>query len=170
MKEEILRQFFEGKATAEDLSADIAGSTRRVGGLVSYQTVEEMGGEFRVLRPHLLQVCEAVLSGKLAAQNLKEVGFCLLSSDHFVVDADEDELASEVIHDWSCPEVNYPLTLESVKRFKNWLTGEEPYPQKPPEAVSYEGKLISVTVKKSIERNRCKKLWHHLFSRATRKP
>lgn len=36
----------------------------------------------------------------------------------------------DVIHDWSCPEINYPLTLENVQRFKNWLLEKELYPSK----------------------------------------
>jgi hypothetical protein len=170
MKEEILKQFFEGKTTAEKLGADIEGSTRCVGDLVSYQSVEDMEGDFRVLRSHLLRVCDAVLSGKLLPKFLGEIGFALVASDHFFWDGDEDEILADVIYDWSCPEVNYPLTLENVQRFKSWLTEEEPYPPKPSTLVSYEGKLISVSVKKSIERNRAKKLWHYLISRATRKP
>ena len=157
MKEEILRYFFEGKATAEELDADVASSTKRVGDIVSYQSIEDMNGDFNVARSNLLDLCDAVLSGKLPPNNLREIGFALASSDHFFWDADDDELVAEVISDWSCPEVNYPLNIDSVRKFKSWLTGEEPYPTKPSNIVNYDGKLISVTVKKSIERNKGKK-------------
>ena len=63
------------------------------------------------------------------------------------------ELLSNVTHDWSAPEVNFPLTLENVNRFRAWFIGAEPYPAKP-ESFS-DGNLVSIkeTRKKSSFRN-----------------
>jgi len=130
MREEVLRQFFEGKASAEELAADVAGSTKSVGGVVSYQKVEEMESDFRVNRSMLVALCDAVLAGRLAPELLHEIGFALSASDRFVWDADDDELASDLISDWSSPEISYPLTIENIRRCKAWLTNEEPYPVK----------------------------------------
>lgn len=130
MREEVLKEFFEDKASAEELAADVAGSTKNVGGVVSYQKVEEMESEFGVNRTMLVKLCDAVLAGGLAPELLHEIGFALSTSDRFVWDADEDELASDVISDWSLPEISYPLTIENIRRCKAWLTNEEPYPVK----------------------------------------
>jgi len=130
MREEMIKKFFEGRVGAAELAADIAGSTRTVGGVVSYQRVEEMDSEFRVNRAMLVALCDAVLAGGLAPEFLHEIGFALVSSDRFVWDADDDELVSDVISDWSCPEVNYVLTVDNVRRCKAWLNNEEPYPVK----------------------------------------
>jgi hypothetical protein len=157
MKEEILRRFFEGQVTAEEVGADIAGSTKRISDILSYQSIDDMESDFKVTRSNLLDICDAVLSGKLPPKFLREIGFALVGSDRFFWDGDEDELLADIIYDWSCPEVNYPLDIDSVRKFKSWLTGEEPYPTKPSNIVNYDGKLISVTVKKSIERNKGKK-------------
>ncbi len=130
MQEEVLKQFFEGKVSAEELAADVAGSTKSVGGVVSYQKVEEMESEFGVNRGMLIKLCDAVLEGRLAPELLHEIGFALNASDRFVWDADEDDLQSDLISDWSCPEISYPLTIENIRRCRAWLTNEEPYPVK----------------------------------------
>jgi hypothetical protein len=72
-----------------------------------------------------------------------------MASDSFEWDAEKDEVLADVIADWSCPEVNYPLTLESVQRFRAWLTRTEPYPAKTP-LKSSDWRIISVTKKKSV--------------------
>ncbi|HVZ16845.1 MAG TPA: hypothetical protein VG897_07000 [Terriglobales bacterium] len=130
MREEVLKQFFEGKVNAAELAADVSGSTTNVGGVVSYQRVEEMDSEFRVDRTMLIALCDAVLAGGLSPELLHEIGFALVSSDRFVWDADDDELVSDTISDWSAPEVNYPLTIENIRRCKAWLNNEEHYPVK----------------------------------------
>ena len=65
-----------------------------------------------------------------------------------------NELVANVIADWSCPEVNYPLTIENVVRFRAWLTNAERYPSRPSQTANYEGKIMSVTEKKSIDRHK----------------
>jgi hypothetical protein len=95
----------------------------------------------------LVSVCDAVLSTTLPPQALRTIGFALECSDKFEWDGDADELIANVIADWSCPEINYPLTLENVVRFRAWLAGTEPYPSKPSQIASYDEQIISVTKK-----------------------
>ncbi len=144
MREEVLKNFFEGTASAAELSADIAGSTKHVTSVISYQRVEDMECEFTVTRPMLIALCDAVLAGDLLPETLHEIGFALIASEHFVWDSDEDELLSEVINDWSCPEINYPLTADNVAHFRAWLKGDEPYPMKKVSLGKTLGRVISV--------------------------
>jgi hypothetical protein len=99
----------------------------------------------------LVSLCDSVLSGEFPPQGLSTVGFTLVASDKFVWDA--EDVVDGVIHDWSCPEINYPLTLDNVHRFKNWLLQVEPYPAKPPlKSALRDERLISRTEKKSLPR------------------
>ena len=75
-----------------------------------------------------------------------EVGVAVL------VEVGDGELVAEVVADWSCPEINYALTLENVQRFRNWLNGEESYSCRPTSMANSDGHLISVTEKQSIRK------------------
>jgi hypothetical protein len=90
-----------------------------------------------------------VIVGDLPADALHTIGFALEASDRFQWDGDEDEVLANVIADWSCPEINYPLTVENVHRFRAWLTRTEPYPAKPIHN-RLRGELVSVMGKKSV--------------------
>jgi hypothetical protein len=131
MKEKILKKFFEGRATADDLARDLKGAVKQLSKTESVVRIEAMDSEFRVTRPMLVALCDAVLTGAVPAEELATVGFALESSDNFEWDGDEDELLADIIADWSCPEINFPLTSENVARCRRWLTGAEDYPQRP---------------------------------------
>src|SRR3954470_21051938 len=148
MREQVLRQFFEGKATAAELARDIAGSTKKTSPIFSVISVEDMDEDFTVTADMAVALCDAVLKGDLPADALHTIGFALVASDRFQWDGDKDEVLADVVGDWSCPEINYPLTVENAQRFRSWLTRTEPYPAKPRKNRS-RGNLVSVTEKKS---------------------
>lgn len=76
-----------------------------------------------------LRVCECAINGQLLPENMRLLAFIIITSEHFAWG--DDELLAEVLYDWSCPEVNYPLTPENLVRFKRWLDETEPYPARP---------------------------------------
>jgi hypothetical protein len=149
MREEVLRQFFEGELTAKELAQDVAGSIKKTGSRISTLSIENMDRDLKVTTEMALRLCDAVLSGELPANDLHAIGFALQASERFQWNGDEDDVLAEVLADWSCPEANYPLNLDNVRRFRDWLTRAEPYPAKPPIG-STRGRIISVTKKKSI--------------------
>lgn len=129
MKETVLRDFFERRVDATALAQDLTGSETHPSPKVTITHVEGMEGEFAVTREMATRLCDAVLNGQLRPESLRTIGFGLVCSDHFTFDG--EDVLGEVLHDWACPEVNYPLTIENVKRFKLWLEGLEPYPPRP---------------------------------------
>jgi hypothetical protein len=147
MREQKLRDFFEGRASAAELARDVKGSTS-ISGIVSKVSIEDMAETFTVSSAMAVRLCDAVLNGELPADDLEAIGFALVASDRFEWDGDEDEVLADVIGDWSAPEINYPLTIDNVKKFRSWLTREEPYPSKPPLAAG-DGEIISFTEKKA---------------------
>lgn len=150
MRERALRDFFEDKATTAERAGDVAGSISQKGQKISVVSIEDMDEEFTVTAAMLVRLCDVVLQGELVSDALHTIGLALMASDAFCWDGDEDDVLANVIADWSCPEVNYPLTLENVRRFRAWLTRSEPYPQKPP--LKKGGNIVSVTEKKSLKR------------------
>jgi hypothetical protein len=151
MRERVLRDFFEGKLSAAELERDVAGSTKTSGPKSTIISIEDMDTEFVVTADMAVRLCDAVLSGGLLPDALHTIGFALTASDRFEWNGDEDEVLANVIADWSCPEVNYPLTLENVQRFREWLVRTDPYPAKPPRT-SNGSNLVSFTEKKSVRR------------------
>jgi hypothetical protein len=149
MREQVLRQFFEGKSTAAELAKDVAGSTKKTSPRVSVTSVEDMDEEFTVTADMAVTLCDAVIRGELPADALHTIGFGLEASDRFQWDGDENEVLANVIADWSCPEINYPLTIENVRRFRAWLIRSEPYPAKPIHNRP-SGNIVSVMEKKSV--------------------
>ena len=82
-----------------------------------------MDSDFKISPQHLILICDAVLKGALPPALLEAVGFCLVASDHFYWDGDtsDGELVANTAYDWSAPEINHPLTLENVGKFKERL-------------------------------------------------
>ena len=128
MRESVLRDFFSGLITPQALAEDVRGSTKQVTDIQSAVEIEDMQGPFRISRGMLVSLCDAVLSGRLPPADLAVIGFALMASDAFEWD---DDVMSEVIDDWSCPEINYALTPDHVEKFRNWLLGVEAYPARP---------------------------------------
>jgi hypothetical protein len=154
VREETLKRFFQGEASASDLALDVAGSTEAVSPTTSRVAIEDMDSEFSVTRPMLASLTDAVLAGTLPPDSLGTIGFALQTSDKFVWDGDSDELVANVISDWSCPEINHPLTLENIAKFRAWLTGAEPYPARPRGTAGDCGRLVSIREKKSTNADR----------------
>jgi hypothetical protein len=149
MREQVLRLFFEGKCSAAELAHDVAGSMKQTSSTTSVVSIEDMENSFPLTSDMAIRLCDAVLGGELPPDALHSIGFALMASDCFEWDGDNDEVLANVIADWSCPEVNYPLTLENIQRFRAWLTRTEPYPSKLP-LKSEKGRILSVTEKKFI--------------------
>jgi hypothetical protein len=148
MRETILQDFFLRRITPSVLAEDVSGSTKRVTSVESVVEIEDMQGNFSVTREMLISLCDAALSGHLPPADLAAIGFALKASHAFEWD---DDLMSEVISDWSCPEINYPLTQENVQRFRDWLSGTEAYPTRSQPKKSTESeRLVSVRRKMKL--------------------
>ena len=130
MHEAALRDFFEGKADLTALQRDLAGITTRTSHDLFTHRIVDMDSGFMVSAAHLIALCDAVLAGDLPPQELRVIGFALQASDRFQWDFDspEGERIGETLADWSSPEINYPLTLGNVAKFRHRLvTGEETF-------------------------------------------
>ena len=125
MKEATLRDFFLGKVDAVVLGADVADAMVATGPRRRRHLIEDMAEGFAVNPGHLVRVCDAVLSGALEAPSLEPIGFCLTVSDTFSWDTDtpEGQRVAEVVHDWSAPEINWPLNVANVGRWREYLQG-----------------------------------------------
>ena len=128
MQESILRDFFSGAANAVALRADLVGAVVATNPSSTSQNIVDMSTDFELQPEHLIKLCNAVLAHELEPDDLKTIGFCLLASDHFLWDGNipPGDVVSETIHDWSAPEINFRLTVDSVQKFrKRLLTGND---------------------------------------------
>src|ERR1051325_8085937 len=128
MHESVLRDYFAGKTGAAELRADLSGAVVATGPRSSSQHIQDMAADFELRPEHLIRLCDAVLSGELEPGNLQTLGFCLVASDHFSWDGDvpPGDVVAETVHDWSAPEINYRLTRDTARKFRQrLLTGKD---------------------------------------------
>ena len=122
MREQVLKKFFCGEASVEELLNDVKDTFIRKG-IIGHHPIKDMEEDYKVTSIDLLKLCDAVLAGHLEPEYLEPIGFCLLASSHFHWDGDDPDgyRVSEVVHEWSCPAVNYPLTRGNVQLWKRLL-------------------------------------------------
>ena len=65
MREQVLRDFFEGRSSAEGLERDIAGSIKQSGPKTTVISIEDMDTDFNVTSDMAVRLCDAVLCGEL---------------------------------------------------------------------------------------------------------
>lgn len=128
MTERKLKEYFEGRLTAEELAADLKGSQKQTGydtTSVSIESLQE--GEFQITKEHLIRLCDDTVSGKLQLNDLNTIGFGLMASDFFYWDNDTEEgkLIADAIFEWDNPLIGYDITIKNVLLWKHYLmTGE----------------------------------------------
>jgi hypothetical protein len=130
MNAAVLRDFFLGKVTAAELAEDLVGTTEQIGHDSFRHHMNDMDSDFAVTSAHLVCLCDTVLEGSLDPERLAEIGFGMIASDHFLWDSDstEGEIVGKTIYDWSSPEVNFALNVNTVKKFRHRLiTGESTF-------------------------------------------
>lgn len=146
MNESTIAAFLAGDIDADRLASEVRNSEREVDPITTAVTVSEMGSEFAITRAMALRLCDAVSNGQLQGEVIRTVAFLIISSDHLTWG--DDELLGEIIWDWSCPEVNYPLTPENMALCRKWLEGTESYPSKTVSVGPKVGNLLSRLIRK----------------------
>ncbi len=123
MKEETLRDYFDGLISTDILYMDVEGSEVKTSHDVISVHIDQIKeeGEYIITRDHLLKLCNDTLTGNLKTTHLTTISFALAFSEYFIWDADNDEVVSEVIFDWDNPEINFPITIENLKLWKIYL-------------------------------------------------
>lgn len=134
MRESVIRQFFEGHATAADLATDAEGAfERRVDGagtVFSRLHATPMEGKLEVTPAHVIGLIDAVLDGTIDLDALDAIAFCLEASDTFSWDVDTEagDRVSRALFLLGSPEVNFPLTPILLGKVRHLLlTGEETF-------------------------------------------
>jgi hypothetical protein len=133
MHETTITDVLLGRRPAADLNAEALNSIERVDAVHERIHVDAPGRPFEVSREMLLRLCDAALAGELEAIALRAIAFAIVTSDDLVW---SDDLVAEILHDWSAPEVNLSLDNENLRRFREWLALEQPYPERPGAAAS----------------------------------
>jgi hypothetical protein len=121
MREDVLRQFFLADVSIDHLVQDLRDTVKHLNSVESTVAVEDMQQSFLLERKHVVKLCDAALSHTLTSEALTTLAFALMASDHFEWD---DDTLSEVLSDWSCPEINFPLNETTLKMHRAWLIGD----------------------------------------------
>jgi hypothetical protein len=144
MREDALKQFFIGDLSVKQLAMEAMASIKKVGPRETTIEIEDMTSIYSINRENMLVLCNAGADGTLPGEAISAIAFMVIASDHFEWDGD-DEMISEILSDWSCPEVNYSLTPTTFQMNQRWLLGSETPPERPSLAKnSKKGRLISM--------------------------
>jgi hypothetical protein len=146
MREDVLRRFFLSEVGVGRLADDVSGSVTHLNQVESTVVIEDMEVSFRLTREHVLLLCAAGLSNELNSEALTVIAFALLASDRFEWD---DDVVSETLQDWSCPEINFPMNADTLRMHRSWLTASIEPPNRPNLPSPRSGRLISVRRKVS---------------------
>jgi hypothetical protein len=128
MREDTLKCFFVGDVPIDRLAEDVSDAVTRLDPMQSTIAITDMDEMFAPTREHIVLLCDAKLSKELTSEALSTIAFALIASDHFEWD---DEVISEVLQDWSCPEINFPLTDRTLRMHRDWLNGVANPPARP---------------------------------------
>jgi hypothetical protein len=148
VNESTIAAFLLGKAEADTLAAELESSAERLDAISQQISVKDMATDFLITRDMGIRICDSVLCGKLESAAVRLLAFVILTSDRLTWG--DDDLLGEVLYDWSCPEVNYPLSLENMNLFRSWLDGNSAYPAKTIPASELLGKTLSRLVRKQL--------------------
>ena len=125
MQEKVLRHYFSGELTVQDLKTDLDGAVVEHP-LFEEHPIDDMEGYFEVQVAHLASLCDEVLQGNLAPDDLEPIGVALAASTHFVWNEHtvEGKRIALTVFDWASPEDSEPLSRESVARHRARLVGD----------------------------------------------
>ena len=121
MREGELRRYFLGQRSSAELSEDLRGSMTVIDQVHSSVQIVDMKESYLLTRFDLVNLCDAFIKGDIYSDALETIGFALMASDTFDWD---DDVISEVLSDWSAPEVNYELNAVTIRMHRQWLMGE----------------------------------------------
>jgi hypothetical protein len=149
LQEATVRDFLLGTAPAPKLAAEAIGAVEVVSERARRVHIVDLpaGDELTVTAPMLVRLCDAFLAGSLPASALETVAFAIVASNHLGW-REDDELVGRVLYDWASPEVTWELSPESVRMFREWLTGVSLPPSEPemtPDSLSGLGFLRRTT-------------------------
>ena len=128
MREDTLKRFFVGDLAIDCVAEDVSDAVTRLDRVKSTIAITDMDEMFALRREHIVLLCDVKLSNALTSEALSTIAFALLASDHFEWD---DDVISEVLRNWSCPEINVPLTDSTLRMHRDWLSGVANPPARP---------------------------------------
>ncbi len=123
IQENTIRRFFLDEVPPEALAIEANFAVAKISDVDSEVMIEDMDEDFSVTRNHLLKLCDGGIDHRISPKALATVAFTLLASDRFQFDGGDDVLA-EVLSWWSAPEINSPLTPETLLLHRRWISGE----------------------------------------------
>jgi len=142
MRELVLKRFISGEVAVGAFLGDLRGAVTRLDSIESTIEIEDMQESFPLSRHHLVMLCDAALSKTFSPDDLTTIAFALMASDRFEWD---DEIVSEVLSDWACPEVNFDINASTLVMHRSWLTGDAIPPSRPAVSATPDlGRLVSV--------------------------
>ncbi len=130
MNAETIKGFFEGRIKASVLAAEAETMHNDVRDAADVVLADDRSTAFVVTADHLAALCDAVILREVKPCHLEDIATVLVRSERFSWDprTPTGSLVSKVIYAWEAPEINYLLSVETVKKFALLLrTGQDTF-------------------------------------------
>jgi hypothetical protein len=124
MTEQKMKEYFESKLTVDQLILDVKDSQQRTGKDTTTAYVDNVKeGEFEIKEEHLIKLLDDTIAYKIQPNDLKTIGFKLMTSEYFYWDNKTElgERIGSIIFEFDNPEIGYELTIENFKKWKEYL-------------------------------------------------
>ncbi|HEX9825266.1 MAG TPA: hypothetical protein VGA80_01615 [Flavobacteriaceae bacterium] len=119
-----MKEYFESKLTVDQLILDVKDSQQRTGKDTTTAYVDNVKeGEFEIKEEHLIKLLDDTIAYKIQPNDLKTIGFKLMTSEYFYWDNKTElgERIGSIIFEFDNPEIGYELTIENFKKWKEYL-------------------------------------------------
>ena len=129
MREEILKDYFEGKINITDLFDDVIGTKVKIGAKETSFYVTSMDDNFELNVNHIIKLLRDILKYKIEPQILETIALAIEASENMQYgEALKNDLMIKMLNEWAAPEINYELNIENVKeclrRLENQTDGK----------------------------------------------
>lgn len=130
MNATLVRDFFLGKSTAPQLAQDLRDGHEFARKQTRSPKFQDLDKDFALKPEHLVRLCDSVIDGSIAPESLEEIACGIIASDHFDWDSGTPDgwRVGEALYDWASPDVNYALTMDTARKFRDRLiTGNDTF-------------------------------------------
>lgn len=126
MTEQALKKYFDNELSTENLVLDLQGSQVKTGYDTTEIYIESLDDniEYNITRDHLIKLVDDLLNDHLSIIDLNTVANALAFSEYFTwqnSESNDFEIIDTIIFDWGNPGIGFPLTIENLKLWKEYL-------------------------------------------------
>lgn len=122
MKEIVFKHYFEGKVSPESLPNALLKSVKHCRYYSFKSRQNNLEKTFILNNSMLAKLCEDCISERIDKSTAEHIAFTLLGSKRIKW---TDNRINFLVFDWASSEINFPLTIANLKKFKRLIESQK---------------------------------------------